>query len=226
MIKHKLSVIIPTLNEELHIKRCIDSLRILEPTQIIVVDGGSTDRTTDIAKLEGALVIQSEKGRGIQLQKGALAATGDILLFVHADAVITGHVDFDKIIDAGFGGGFFKLKFDVGSFQIRLVETFANFRACFHSLPYGDQAIFVRKDIFQQVGGFKAYPFLEDVDFVIRLKKKNIRLHSLPHYVVVSSRRLNKSIPLSPILVSIRNVLIVLLMFLGVSPNKLIKLYK
>lgn len=225
MRKYKLSVIIPTLNEELYIKRCIDSVKLLNPIEIIVVDGGSNDRTVEIARLGGALVIKSEKGRGVQLQKGALAAKGDILLFIHADAVIKQKVNFDKIIEAGFGGGFFKLEFDVDSLPIRLVERFANFRSSFHSLPYGDQAIFVRKDIFLQTGGFKAYPFLEDIDFVIRLRKK-ARLFCLPYYVTVSSRRLIKPIPLSPILVSIRNVMIVLLLFLGVSPNKLVKFYK
>ncbi len=198
---------------------------MLNPTEIIVVDGGSTDSTVEIAKLEGIQVIKSEKGRGIQLQKGALSATGDILLFIHADAIIKQEVDFDKIIDAGFGGGFFKLKFDADSFTIRLVEIFANFRARLHSLPYGDQAIFVKKDVFQQMGGFKPYPFLEDIDFVLRLRRK-YRLYCLSDYVIVSSRRLIKPIPLSPILVSVRNVLIVLLMFLGVKPDKLIKLYK
>lgn len=221
----RLSVIIPTLNEEKNIKACIESAKKLEPFEIIVVDGGSTDRTKEIAENEGAFVTQSTRGRGIQMNTGASIANGGILLFLHADSLITIRVDIKDYIAKGYIGGFFKLRFDDKSISTRLVEIFANLRAKLLCLPYGDQAIFIRKDIFQMLGGFKTYPFLEDIDLVIRLKKFG-RLKYISHSVIASARRLKKGYFLSPIAVSLRNVIIVVLFIAGINPHKLIKLYR
>lgn len=221
----RLSVIIPALNEENYIKKCIESVKILNPFEIIVVDGGSIDKTVEIAQREGASIIKSHTGRGTQLMRGALSARGEILLFLHADAFITEEIDIKNYIEKGYSGGFFRLRYDSPSFSLRLVEFFANMRARLFSLPYGDQAIFVRRDIFEEIGGFKNYPFLEDMDFILRLRKKG-RLASLPSSVIVSSRRLKKGYPFSPLLISLRNVMIAWLFLLGISPFKLYKLYR
>lgn len=221
----RLSIIIPSLNEERHIERCIESARLLKPDEIIVVDGGSKDGTVELAKICGARVINSERGRGAQLQMGASASFCDMLLFLHADAVITESFNVRGVIEAGYIGGFFRLQFNQRSIAIRLVELFANLRARLFSLPYGDQAIFVRRDIFEEIGGFKDYPFLEDIDMVLRLRKKG-KLLALSVPVIVSSRRLKKGFPLAPIFVSLRNVVIALLFMAGISPFRLIKLYK
>lgn len=225
------------MNEENNILRCIDSAKRINPYEIIVVDGGSIDRTTEIAKNNGAIVIKSPRGRGIQMNRGAFIAEGDILLFLHADAVLSLEPNEqgldtcyknDKIMNGlseQYIGGYFRLKFDYESLPIKLVELFANLRARLFSLPYGDQAIFVRKDIFKKTGGFKEYPFLEDLDLVIRLKNFG-KLRYIPCNVIVSSRRIKKGYPLSPILVSLRNVAIVLFFMLGISPYRLLKLYK
>jgi glycosyltransferase involved in cell wall biosynthesis len=247
-----ISVIIPTFNEEKGIKGCIKSARILSPFEIIVVDGGSTDRTKEIARENGAIVIQSRKGRGIQMNKGASLAEGEILFFLHADTIISNetisscnpdiftgsqgmpkqvqHDTFNILhhilnISDKYVGGFFKLKFDDNSLSTKLVELFANLRARLLSLPYGDQAIFIKKDAFIKIGGFREYPFLEDIDLVIRLRKLG-KLKYIPHSVIASSRRIKKGFPFSPILVSLRNVLIALLFILGVEPSKLVKFYK
>lgn len=220
----KISVIIPVLNENQNIKACIASAMRLNPAEIIVVDGGSTDRTKEIAENEGAFVIQSPRGRGIQMNTGASIANGGILLFLHADSLITSRVDIKDYIAKGYIGGFFKLGFDDKSISTRLVEIFANLRARLFSLPYGDQAIFIKKDVFEAIGGFNPYPFLEDIDMVIRLKKFG-RLKYIPHSLIASARRLKKGYFLSPIVVSLRNVLIAALFIAGASPHKLIKLY-
>ncbi|MCX7793319.1 MAG: TIGR04283 family arsenosugar biosynthesis glycosyltransferase [Thermodesulfovibrionales bacterium] len=221
----KLSVIIPALNEENFIIRCIESAKTLNPSEIIVVDAGSSDKTAELAEREGALVIKSSPGRGIQLMKGALASEGEILMFLHADSIISEPLDIKSYINNGFSGGFLRLKFDYHTLSLRLVEFFANLRAKLLNLPYGDQAIFVRRDIFYEIGGFRDYPFLEDIDFVMRLRKRG-RLASIPVPVIVSSRRLLKGYPLSPIFVSLRNVMIVMLFLMGFSPFKLKRLYK
>lgn len=245
--KKNISIIIPTLNEEKNIKTCIESAKRLNPFEIIVVDGGSTDRTREIASETGVLVLESPKGRGAQMNKGASVAKGDILLFLHADAQLLSGLSFQAeqsnleslyeiashpsdvrnhgLINKNYIGGFFRLRFDDNSISTRLVEFFANLRARLFSLPYGDQAIFIRKDIFQKIGGFKEYPFLEDIDIVLRMRKAG-RLRYVKHDVVVSSRRIKKGYPLSPILISSRNVMIALLFLLGVRPQRLVALYK
>lgn len=256
-----ISIIIPTYNEEKRIKACIESSKRLNPFEIIVVDGGSTDRTREIAKDTGAIVIQSPKGRGVQMNRGAAIAKGDILLFMHADTVIANELNFlchpelvswdqkvpkqayseeiprqvqnntfrfqKEILDISnkYIGGFFRLKFDDNSLSTRLVEFFANLRARLFSLPYGDQAIFIKKDIFKKIGGFKEYPFLEDIDLAIRLRKIG-SLKYIPLNVIASSRRLKQDYILSPIFVSLRNVIIALLFMLGVEPSKLVRFYK
>jgi rSAM/selenodomain-associated transferase 2 len=221
----RLSVIIPCLNEEKRLLDCIRSAQRLNPFEVIVVDGGSRDRTVELAEREGARVIKTSRGRGIQLQEGASASKGEILLFLHADSVIKEEIDLKAYIRDGFIGGFFRLRFDDPSLSFRLIEFFANMRSRLFKLPYGDQAIFVKKEVFQKIGGFRPYPFLEDIDLVLRLRKMG-KLISLDIPVVVSPRRLKRGFPFSPILLSIRNVIIVLLYILGISPFKLIKLYR
>lgn len=221
----ELSVIIPALNEEANIERCIDSVKKLNPAEILVVDGGSSDRTKEIALSKGVMVIQSEKGRGTQMNRGASYAKGDILLFLHADSVFKDHVT-KKLLDLkDYVAGFFRLRFDDRSISVRLVEIFANLRSRLLHLPYGDQALFIKKETFQKIGGFKDYPFLEDLDLVLRLRRIG-RLRYVPEKVIVSSRRLKKGYPFSPILISLRNVLIALLFVLGINPNSLLRLYK
>lgn len=227
MENNNISIIIPALNEESNIKACIESAQRFNPLEIIVVDGGSTDRTTEIAINAGAIVIQSPKGRGVQMNRGASQARGDILLFLHADSRLPLIQDNEvlKKFPKDYVGGFFRLKFDDNSLATRLVELFANIRSRLFSLPYGDQAIFIRKDIFEKIGGFRECPFLEDIDMSIRLKRLG-KLIYLPYSVKASSRSIQKGFLFSPIFISLRNVLIVLLFVLGVKPFILLKLYK
>ncbi|MFH1703906.1 MAG: TIGR04283 family arsenosugar biosynthesis glycosyltransferase [Nitrospirota bacterium] len=247
MENKSISVIIPSFNEERRIRACIESARRLNPLEIIVVDGGSTDRTCEIAQEEGAIVIRSSKGRGIQMNKGASFAKCKVLLFLHADTIMpeteisslchpelgsgsqgmlkqVQHDIMESLTDK-YIGGFFRLKFDDNSLSTRLVEIFANLRARLFSLPYGDQAIFIKRDIFKKIGGFKEYPFLEDIDLVIRARRFG-RLKYIPFHVIASSRRLKKGYLLSPIFVSLKNVVIALLFMLGVGPSRLARLYK
>ncbi len=224
----QVTIIIPTLNEQARISNCIASAKKLRPFEIIVVDAGSTDDTVTLAKKHDAVVIQSQKGRGVQIKRAAAEAQGDILLFVHADATlpedITGE-DLAEVIKGGFVGGFFRLRFDSDSLSIRLVEAFANLRSRLFSLPYGDQGIFLSKRVYKEIGGFRDFPFLEDLDLVLRLRKKG-KLKRIDKPVTVSSRRLLKGYPLAAIIVSLRNVVIALLFMFGVKPEKLVRLYK
>ena len=247
MENKSISVIIPSFNEERRIRACIESAQRINPLEVIVVDGGSTDRTCEIAQEAGAIVIRSSKGRGIQMNKGASFAKGKVFLFLHADTIMpeteisslchpelgsgsqgmlkqVQHDIMESLTDK-YIGGFFRLKFDDNSLSTRLVEIFANLRARLFSLPYGDQAIFIKRDVFKKIGGFREYPFLEDIDLVIRARKFG-RLKYIPLKVIASSRRIKKGYPFSPIFVSLRNVVIALLFILGVGPSNLAKLYK
>ncbi len=235
----KLSVIIPSLNEEENIQKCIESVQQtfhgspFDPIEIIVVDGGSNDRTEEFAIKAGARFIKSKRGRGIQLKNGASSAQGDLLMFLHADSRLFFNEEerknisriISEILKGNYAGGFFRLRFDNGSPSIKLVELFANLRAKLFSLPYGDQAIFIRKDVYEKIGGFKEYPFLEDIDIVLKLKREGHRLKYIDIPVTASSRRLKKGYPLSPIIVSLRNVIIAMLFIIGVKPSSLIKVY-
>lgn len=228
----RLSVIIPTLNEEKNIKACLESIKKINPFEIIVADGGSTDRTKEIAKENGATFIETKRGRGIQMNRGASLAGGDVLLFLHADSRLLMRdkekilTCLDNTIAGNYIGGFFRLKFDNGSLSTRLVELFANMRARIFSLPYGDQAIFIERAVFKAIGGFKEYPFLEDLDLVLRIKRSGYKLRYIDIPVIASSRRIKKWYPLSPIVVSLRNVLIALLFIFGINPSSLLRLYK
>ena len=242
-----ISVIIPSFNEERRIRACIESAQRINPLEVIVVDGGSTDSTCEIAQEAGAIVIRSSKGRGIQMNKGASFAKGEILLFLHADTIMpeteisslchpelgsgsqgmlkqVQHDIMESLTDK-YIGGFFRLKFDDNSLSTRLVEIFANLRARLFSLPYGDQAIFIKRNVFKKIGGFREYPFLEDIDLVIRARKFG-RLKYIPLHVIASSRRLKKGYFMSPIFVSLMNVVITLLFMFGMSPLRLIRFYR
>ena len=226
MESKSISVIIPAFNEEVTLKACLESAKRLNPLEIIIVDGGSSDRTREVAKDAGAIVVKSSKGRGIQMNKGASLAKGEILLFLHADTLLPlppGNFLKEEFFKDHIGG-FFRLKFDDNSISTKLVEFFANLRSRIFSLPYGDQAIFIKRAAFEKIGGVREYPFLEDIDLSMRIRKFG-KLKYIPLKVIASSRRLKKGYPLSPIIVSLRNVVIAFLFMLGVRPSKLSKLY-
>ncbi|MCS7150683.1 MAG: TIGR04283 family arsenosugar biosynthesis glycosyltransferase [Caldimicrobium sp.] len=221
-----LSVIIPTYNEEKRLGRLLKSLAYVDPDEVKVVDGGSNDETCKIAIKQGARVINAEKGRGSQLKKGALASCGELLLFLHADTYFTEKIDLRGLYLSGIRAGFFELVFDVKrGLSLSILERLINLRARIFSLPYGDQGLFIERKLYFEADEFSAIPFLEDLDFVLRLRKlcppKNF-----PHKIVVSSRKHLSKIPLFPFIVSLRNNLLIFLYLLGVSPNLLSKIYK
>lgn len=190
----KISVIIPTLNEEQNIAELIERLLVLpERPEIIVADGGSADGT--LAAAQGhAHCISCPPGRAIQMNAGAKAATGDVLLFLHADCrLATGALQqINKALaDRAVVGGCFRLTIDSASFILKLVALSSNLRAKYGSLVFGDQGIFVRRQVFEEVGGFPEIALMEDWEFSRAMGKKG-QLTVLNTPIYTSPRRWEK----------------------------------
>jgi rSAM/selenodomain-associated transferase 2 len=193
--------------------------------EVIVADASSADGTADVARAAGARVISIDrKGRGPQLHAGALAAKGDVLLFLHADAQLRQGAR-DAILraldDPGVVGGNFYLRFwPEGRFA--RVFTWANhLRRRWLRIYYGDSAIFVRRDIYEELGGFRALPILEDYELVRRLERRGKTVY-VQHVEVLASARRFSARPLRTLLLW---VLIQALYMAGVHPDRLARLY-
>lgn len=171
----EISIIIPALNEEKTISQCLETVVNIPGVEVIVSDGGSTDRTVEIAgQHRDVRVAHSLTGRGIQMNSGAACASGEILLFLHADCILSREevLKILQIFNNGkFVGGAFKIRLLSDKFPYRLIEMGINFRSKVFKLPYGDQGIFVKRSIFEELGGFREMPICEDLDFICRLKK-------------------------------------------------------
>ena len=189
-----MSVIIPARNEEEQIAETIEQVVRAGVAEVIVVDGESTDRTRDVARASGAKVLTSASGRGEQQNLGARVATGDVLLFLHADTHLPS--DFaEQIATAlrrdGVSAGAFRLRIDAPGRPLRLVEQLANWRSRVFQLPYGDQAIFLKAETFRDAGGFADIPLMEDFDLMRRLRRLG-RIELTPAAVTTSARRWRK----------------------------------
>ena len=222
----RLAIIIPTLNEEPSLRRILP-LALAAADEVVVSDGGSTDRTVEVARSLGARVVTGPAGRGGQLNRGAAATDGDILLFLHADTILPEGAgrSVRAAVEAGAVGGAFLIRFDLDGFLYRLGARVVNLRTRRAFMTLGDQAQFVTREAFQELGGFREWPILEDLDFATRLRRRwtRRRLAVVPHPVVTSARRFARKGPVRTVL---KNWLIWLLFLLGVSPHRLARLYR
>jgi len=219
-----LSVIIPTLNEESHIRQTFRDVGKMSHGEVIVVDGGSKDSTVQIAKDWGARVFSSKPSRGRQMNIGASKASGDILLFLHADTILPN--DFSSLIrqamtDPGVVGGSFAWKVQPSTSFLKYIEKNVTWRTKLFRLPYGDQAIFVRTSLFRQIGGYADIPLMEDVDFIRRLRKMG-KLAFIPVPVITSSRRYEK---MGALRATLKNKLVLFGYYLKIPPSRLARFY-
>jgi len=220
-----ISVIIPTLNEAATIGKVLSSMAPESAAEIIVVDGGSSDGTAAIVQQSGAALLSSKPGRAAQLNQGAAHASGDILLFLHADTFLP--VGFDRLIrdallEPGVAGGAFSLSLENANLPLKIIAFSANLRSHFLQLPYGDQALFTTKTVFEKTGGFPDLPIMEDYQFVDNLRKYG-KIVTLQQCVISSARRWQN---MGILRTTIINQLIVLGYHLGVPPTRLSRLYK
>lgn len=221
----RVSVVIPTLNEATVLGRTLREIGGAQDIEIIVVDGGSCDSTVKIAERFGALVVMAHRGRAHQMNVGAAAAKGEVLVFLHADTRLP--TDFARLIhetlrDPVVVAGAFRLRLDSPRYSVRLVERMANFRSRWLRLPYGDQALFVKRHVFRAAAGFARLPIMEDFEFVRRLARWG-RIVIVPAEVVSSARRWER---LGVLRTTLINQMMILGYAVGVSPSRLARWYR
>lgn len=219
-----ISVIIPTLNEEENLPAAIASARAPAVCDVIVVDGGSSDATARIAAERADRVLRGPRGRAAQMNAGAAAARGQVLLFLHADTRLPAGFDaalVNAFADPRVVGGRFDVRLLPSSPLLWLTGALMNLRSRLTCIATGDQAMFVRADVFRQLGGFKEIPLMEDVELSRALKRRG-RIARLRQQVVTSSRRWQRDGVMRTILLmwTLR-----LLYFCGVPAHRLQRVY-
>lgn len=222
----KISIIIPTLDEADALPTTLSALASQAGSEeIIVSDGGSVDGTVDIAQRRGAIVIQGNRGRGQQLHAGAARATGDVLLFLHADTILApGALEAVRTAlgDRSIGGGNFRVLFDgPTAFAAWLTDFYAWLRR--NGLYYGDSVIFTRRSVFDRIGGIRPIALMEDYDLTRRLERNGPTICINDPPVITSSRRFDGR---KPWRIFLQWVVIHILYHARVNPHRLARLYR
>ncbi|MBI4323711.1 MAG: TIGR04283 family arsenosugar biosynthesis glycosyltransferase [Chloroflexi bacterium] len=221
----RVSVIISALNEAAYLTAALQSVRAGSPHEIIVVDGGSTDDTRNLAQSAGATVIQSRSGRARQMNAGAARATGSVLLFLHADTLLSG--DYlsavsEALHEQNVAAGAFRFRIGGNLAGKWIVEWTTNLRSRWGQMPYGDQGLFLRQSLFAQIGGFADVPIMEDYELVRRLRHRG-RIVTVSQTATTSGRRWRRRGFLRTTAI---NKLIIFGFRCGVAPERLAALYR
>ena len=217
-------MIIPALDEAAHIEKTVRKA-LCEEAEVIVVDGGSRDGTREAALRAGASLLGSPKGRSVQQNRGAEAAGGRVLLFLHADTLVPEdyvyHI-FETLLKREAALGAFRFKMDLEKPEARIVEALVNFRSRHLRMPYGDQALFIGKSLFQKLGGFPMVPIAEDYFFVRRVSRLG-RTVTAKAAATTSARRWQSMGFLRTTLI---NQIILVGLALRISPHTLASIYQ
>lgn len=231
MNEAKISIIIPVLNEEETLKSVLSKLPNSADIEVIIVDGGSEDNTVKVAQIfkqntdVEVQILETVRGRAHQMNMGAKSATGEILLFLHADTQLPDR--FEKWVrqvldEPNVIAGAFELKITASVTGLRWVEQGVKWRSHFLQMPYGDQAIFLKASIFWDVGGFQELPLMEDFELVNQLRRRG-KIALVPAAVMTSGRRWQK---LGVLRTTLINQIIIIAYLLGISPNRLANWYR
>ena len=222
----KYSVIIPTLNEKVIIKKVLTDLNFLRENlpysvDIIISDGGSTDGTIEICNNFDVLLINSDEGRGKQLSSGAKASKGNVLVFLHADVEIPN--DLFLFLDSNFGTkgkvATFRMSMNVKNLLYKIYSFFTRFDSIFTT--FGDQGLIVSRKFYNLIGGIKEIPLMEDVDFLQRARNKT-KIIKFKKELIVSTRRFDQ---VGIIKTQLKSFICIIQFLLGVDPDKIYKFY-
>ena len=225
----KFSIIVPVFHEGNRINDLIEHLNSLdskESFEIIVVDGTRERDTLKAIQSNRVIKIFSEKGRAKQMNAGASIAKGDILIFLHADTELPTHAlkKIESVIEKrGYTAGAFDLGIQSKKLIFKVIAFLGSLRSRLNRIPYGDQAIFLRTEYFNNIGGYKEIPLMEDVELMRRIKRSGKKIWILYDRVMTSPRRWEKE---GVIYCILRNWVLQGLYFLGVSPHKLVNFYR
>jgi uncharacterized protein len=220
----RISIIIPAINEAGNIAKTIKSIGPGDKKEVIVVDGGSNDDTVSIAKSLGARVLIGSPPRARQMNRGAVHATGDVLVFLHADTRLPKKFEdyiFNSFKHPEMVAGAFQLRIDSPVPGLRLIERLANWRSRFLNMPYGDQAVFLSSRLFLYLGGFPDIPIMEDFELIRRLQKQG-RIVTLHVPVFTSPRRWHNFGILKTTLI---NQLVIAAYVMGIAPEVIARWY-
>jgi rSAM/selenodomain-associated transferase 2/rSAM/selenodomain-associated transferase 1 len=230
LMRPRFSIVVPVLNEETAVNPAIEHIGGLQgasgSAEIVIVDGDPEGKTVKTVRDTNVITAIGKKGRGNQMNRGAALAKGDILVFLHADTRLPS--DALTLIETAFtdpavAAGAFDLAIASGRPVFRLIEKIASVRSRLTRIPYGDQAIFIRRDYFNTIGGFSDIPIMEDVEIMQRIKKRGYRIAFIDQPVMTSARRWETE---GILYCTLRNWLLLSLYLSGVSPERLTKWYK
>jgi len=220
-----LSIIVPVLDEASTLAATLHPLVGVPESELIIVDGGSQDGTVDVARQFTGQVFKGARGRANQMNFGVLQAKGDLLLFLHGDTTLPpAAVELVRqtLTDDTVAGGAFQLRIASPCRALKLIAWGANLRSRYLGLPYGDQALFMRRSVFDAIGGFSPWPLMEDVDLVRRMKRAG-RVVVLPSAVTTSARRWERE---GIFRTTVRNSLLLIGFWMGLSPAWLAQWYR
>ena len=190
----RLAIVVPLLNEAQLIQRHMQRFKALPCDELYFVDGGSNDATCQIVMEAGVSLLSSVKGRSVQMNAGAASCKSDILLFIHADTLLSSSdIELIKKVmqDKKIVGGRFDIRLSGDAFAFRIIEFFINWRSRITKISTGDQCQFVRRSVFEEMGGFPKQALMEDIEFSKRLKGYG-KVACLKNKVLTSSRRWEK----------------------------------
>jgi rSAM/selenodomain-associated transferase 2 len=224
-----ISVIIPVLNEADGINGLVSHLRDLEAgkdIEIIVVDGDPAGCTIKAIHDAGVVTAIGERGRAVQMNRGAALAEGDILLFLHADTLLPRNA-FTRIHEAfqeaGYMAGCFDLGIRAARTMFRITECYVALRTRITRIPFGDQAIFIRREYFERIGGYREFPIMEDVELMRRVRRRGDVICVIPEKALTSARRWERE---GVLFTTFRSWMLQTLYCCGVSPKHLARFYR